>query len=148
MPASGAYNAGSRGRVRIGAGSTVIAGLTKWSIRREVGEIETSNFESGIDANGVIDGEFISDNISNSLVDIEGFIDFTTAATAFAFAVGATVTLDLIFLKGAGATNTGYIDVIGFVKSISPAVELKQGQKFTAQVRISNTVPAIVTTGT
>ena len=145
MAASGVYLAGSRGRVRTGAGSTPIAGITKWQIRREVGEIETSNFESALDANNVIEGEFISDNISNSLIDIEGFIDFTTLATINSFAVGTTVTADLLFNR-TGAI--GYLDISCFVKSISPAVELKQGQKFTAQLRAFNTVPAIVTTGT
>ncbi len=147
MAASGAYFAGSRGRVRTGA-NVAIAGITKWSIRREVGEIEVSNFESGVDANNVIDGEFISDNISNSLIDIEGFIDWTSSTTAQPFSVGTTVAVDLIFSKGSGATNTGYLDVSCFVKSISPAVELKQAQKFTAQLRAFNTIPAIVTTGT
>jgi hypothetical protein len=147
MAASGAYYAGSRGRVRI-ASNVNVAGITKWSIRREVGEIEVSNFESVTDANGVIEGEFISDNISNSLVDIEGFLDFTTAATLGAFAVGATVALDLLYAKGAGATNAGFLDVSAFVKSISPAVELKQGQKFTASFRVFNAFPALVTTGT
>lgn len=147
MAASGAYYAGSRGRVRVGS-NTAVAGITKWSIRREVGEIEVSNFESAVDANNVVEGEFISDNISNSLVDIEGFIDFTTAATIGVFAVGATVSLDLLYAKGAGATNVGFLDVSAFVKSISPAVELKQGQKFTMQARVFNAFPALVTTGT
>lgn len=144
MAASGTYLAGSRGRIRTGA-NVAIAGITKWAIRREVGEIETSNFESGLDANNVIEGEFISDNISNSLIDIEGFIDFTSLTTINSFAVGTTVSADLIFNK---TGIIGYLDVSCFVKSISPAVELKQGQKFTAQLRAFNTVPAVVTTGT
>ncbi len=144
MAASCTYLAGSRGRVRTGS-NVSIAGITKWAIRREVGEIETSNFESALDANNVIDGEFISDNISNTIIDIEGFIDFTSLTTINSFAVGTTVSLDLLFNK-TGAI--AYLDLSCFVKSIAPAVELKQGQKFVAQLRAFNTVPAIVTTGT
>lgn len=145
MAASGLYKAGSRGRIRAGAGSTIIAGMTKWSERREVGEIEVSNFESQMDVNNVIEGEFISDNISNTLYDIEGFIDFTSLALINTFQIGASVTADFLYDR-TGAI--GKLDVVCFVKSLSPSVELKQGQKFTAQLRAFNTVPATVTTGT
>lgn len=143
MAASGTYLPGSAGQVRTGS-DVAVAGITKWSFRREVGEIETSNFESALDANSVIEGEFISDNISNTLIDIEGFINFVSLATINTFAIGTTVTLDLINNK---TGKIAYLNISCFVKSISPTVELKQGQKFSASLRVFNTFPAAVLTG-
>lgn len=144
MAASGVYLSGSTGRVRTGS-NVIIAGITKWGFQREVGEIEVSNFESVADANGVLEGEFISDNISNTLITIEGFINFTSATTINPFPIGTAVVLDLFYNK---TGMIGYLDVACFVKSIGPTVDLKQGQKFTATLRASNAVPAVVTTGT
>lgn len=144
MAASALYKAGYRGRVRTGS-NVAVAGITKWTKKREVGEIEVSNFESGLDVNNVVEGEFLSDNISNTLYDIEGFIDFTTQTTINAFAIGTTVTADFLYDK---TGVIGDLDVVCFIKSLSPSVELKAGQKFSATLRPFNTVPVTTTTGT
>lgn len=143
MAASAAYNQGSYGRIRTGS-NVVVAGITKWTERREVGEIETTNFESGVDANSVIESEWLSDNISNTVYEIEGFIDFTSTTTMAQnkFAPGLTVSCDFLNNK---TGPVGRLDVSCFVKSVSPQVELKQGQKFTATLRPYNTIPVITT---
>jgi hypothetical protein len=143
MAASATYLQGSYGRIRTGS-NVVIAGITKWTERREVGEIEVTNFESIADANTVIEAEHLSDNISNTVFEIEGFIDYTTTTTMAQnrFAPGTAVTCDFLNSK---VGPVGRLDVSCFVKSVSPTVELKQGQKFTATLRPYNTIPVITT---
>lgn len=131
---------GTEGRVRVGAGSTVVAGIKSWRINKQVAEIPVNHFENAADADGIVWSAF-EKGLANATVSLEGHYnvdstDKTEGGTPGLY-VGASVTLDLLFTR----TPFGYLDLAGFLTSFEAgtAVENQTGT-FTAQVRLTGTV--------
>lgn len=135
---------GSYGRIRVGPDSTtrnIVAGIKKWTYKEDGDEVETTNFESPTDANGVIHGEYIPGCTVNATVDVEGIIDHTlVSGTLYTLAPQVPTLLDLIFNKS--TPNLGF-SVTAFMKSRTIGVMVKEGQTFNATYRVTGIPTAI-----
>lgn len=129
---------GSAGRVRYGVGDTVVASLKSWKIQKQVGNLNVTTFESGVDSNSVIHSTFISDNIAETTCEVEGFIDYDTTTTEAIFPIGTAITLDLL---GAKTGPKGWLNIPAIVKSVNFSVELKSPQTFTATFFLTGVAP-------
>ena len=132
---------GLEGRVRAGAGNTVVAGIDQWEIVKDLGEIEIPHFESPADGDGLVWPSF-EKGIAHATVNIKGIynVDATdkTEGGANGLRLGATLSLDLLFVKG---TPFGYLDVAGFVtKFQAGSTFANQPNPFTMTVRVTAAV--------
>lgn len=132
------FTSGTAGRVRIGAGSTVVAGITKWSISKTATVIPIPHFESTADADGVIHPAHLVGLAGPHTVTIEGYFnsDATnkTDGSTIAIKVGLAVTIDLLITRA----PLGYLDVVGTVTRFNCDVAVEnQPAKFTAEIAVN-----------
>lgn len=133
------YLAGSNGRVRYGAGNTIMAGPYSWKVEKKTGEVDNTNFESTADSNSVIHADFITDNIADSMLTIESVIDHGSVKTETIFPIGTTVLLDLLYDKTSGE---GYNNVSAFVKGYTPGISIRDKQSTNIICRVIGVMPA------
>lgn len=133
-----AFASGTAGRIREGAGSTVIAGIAEWKISKQVAEIPTPHFELTADGNGVVWNDFLY-GLADATVDLSGLFNVGDNSES-ALYIGKAVVLDLLILR---TGPFGLVDLVGFVKSVSYGTNVNnQAASFTAQIRLSGTVAA------
>lgn len=131
------FASGTGGRIREGAGSTVIAGISEWKISKQLAEVPTPHFELAADANSVVWNAFLY-GLADATVDLNGIFD-VSGNSETTFYIGKTVVLDLLLTR----TPFGLLDLSGFVKSVSYGTNVNnQPASFTAQIRLSGTVAA------
>lgn len=131
---------GTEGRVRIGASSTVIAGIQSWKINKNVAEIPANHFELSADSDSIVWTEWYK-GLAGATIDLEGMynVDATekTEGGTPGLYVGATVSIDLLFSR----TPFGYLDVAGFVTSLSAGTQVENKMAtFQASIRCSGAV--------
>lgn len=141
---AGTFLCGSYGRIRVGPLSSsraIVAGIRKWTYKEDGDEVDVSNFESEVDANGVIRSEYIPGCIVNATVELEGIIDHTlVTGTLYELSPQVNTLLDLIFNKS--TPNLGFT-VKAFMKSRIIGVAIKEGQTFSATYRVTGAPTAI-----
>lgn len=130
------YASGTDGRIRDGA--TALAGITKWSIDKQLQMIPTPSFSLTADANGVVWNQFALKGLAQGTVDITGHFDVGDN-TEVGLYIGKTVSLDL-YLSVAG--TFGYENLAGTVMSIQAGtdIEANKAASFSCKVQLTGTV--------
>jgi hypothetical protein len=130
---------GVEGRVRIGGGDTVVAGIQEWRINKQCAEIPFIHFECSADADSVVWASY-ERGIASATITLRGFYDVGTTPgpteSGAGIKVGATVSLDLFFSR----TPFGYSNVGGFVSQFEGGTNVEQSGTFSATVRCTGTV--------
>lgn len=135
---------GTEGRVRVGVGNTVVAGISEWRLTQTVNEIPVPHFEASADSDGIVWPTY-EKGTANATATIRGIynVDATdkTEGGTPGLKRGATVVLDLLFTR----TPFGYLDVTGFITQFEAghAFDNRLGE-FTATVRLTS-YPALAT---
>lgn len=134
------FTSGTAGRVRIGAGNTVVAGITKWELNKSATVIPIPHFESTADGDGVIHPNHLIGLAGPHTCTLEGYFNTDTTnrtdGSTIGLKVGVAVTLDLLITRN----PDGFNNVAGTVTrlNISVAVE-NQPARFTAEVAVNGT---------
>ena len=136
---------GTSGRVRVGSNVTV-AGITKWRLESNTAEIPIPHFESGATAGGVVTPDVLR-GLGSNRFQIEGIYntdttDQTETGTP-GLINGAILSADFLYVRGAGSTNAGYHNVVGFITNFSAGTDINnQAATFTATYVVSGPLPA------
>jgi hypothetical protein len=130
------YASGTDGRVRDGA--SAVAGLTRWSIDKQLQMIATPSFSLTADANGVVWNQFTLKGLAQATCDIEGHFDVGDN-TETSLYVGKSVVLDLYLSVG---SLFGYENLAGTVMSIQAGtdIEANKAATFKCRVQLTGTV--------
>lgn len=130
---------GTEGRVRVGAGDTVVAGINEWRIQKTVAEIPVMHFEASADGDGIVWPTY-EKGLAGATVTIRGLYDVgDDTETTVGLKVGATVSLDLLFTR----TPFGYLNVAGFLTQFEAGTVFEnQMATFSATVRCTAAVGA------
>jgi hypothetical protein len=141
------FVSGLAGRVRIGGGNTVVAGITSWTLEKVAADIPFPHFESTADSDGTIWPAY-QVGLAGATGTIEGYHDIdstnkTEAGTGIS--VGLSASLDLVLFK---TTPWGYTNVPVIFTGFSTGSNIEnQPAKFRASFRV-NGDPAKATTVT
>lgn len=130
---------GTEGRVRVGVGNTVVAGIMEWRINKTLTPIPVNHFELTADSNGIVWSAF-EKGLASATGTMRGHYNMgdTTEVTVGIY-IGATLTLDLLFTR----TPFGYTDLTCFVTGFEAGTNIEnQTATFTATVQFSGTVAA------
>lgn len=130
------YASGTDGRIRDGA--STLAGITKWSIDKQLQMIPTPSFSLTADANGVVWNQFTLKGLASATVDISGHFDVGDN-TETSLYVGKSVVLDL-YLSVAGLF--GPENLAGTVMSVQYGtdIEANKAASFSCKVQLTGTV--------
>lgn len=130
---------GTEGRVRLGVGNTVIAGIQEWRINKQMTPIPVNHFELTADADSVVWSTF-EKGLASATVTIRGHynVDSTDKTEGgVGIKVGATLVVDLLFTR----TPFGYTDLAGWVSQFEAGTNIEnQTGTFTATIQLSGTV--------
>ena len=131
---------GTEGRVRVGVGNTVVAGIQEWRINKQMTPIPVNHFELTADADSVVWSTF-EKGLASATVTIRGHynVDATdkTEGGTPGLRVGVAVLLDLLFTR----TPFGYTDLVGWVSQFEAGTNIEnQTGTFSATVHLSGTV--------
>jgi hypothetical protein len=131
---------GTEGRVRLGAGSTAVAGVMEWRINKQLTPIPINHFELSADGDGIVFSVF-EKGLASATATIRGHynVDATdkTEGTTTGIKLGATLALDLLFTR----TPFGYTDLAGFVSQFEAGTNIdNQTGTFNATVQLTGTV--------
>ena len=131
--------AGTEGRVRVGVGNTVVAGIMEWRINKTLTPIPVNHFELTADGNGIVWSTF-EKGLASATGTIRGHYDMGDATEAtVGITIGATLSLDLLFTR----TPFGYTDLVCFVTGFEAGTTIEnQTATFTATVQFSGIVAA------
>lgn len=132
-----AYKSGTAGAVRSGS-NVAIAGLTKWSIDKQLQMIATPSFSLTADANGVMWNQFVLTGLASATADIAGHYN-TGDGTEVILYIGAVLVLDLLFDK---TTPYGYLDLAATVMSVQAGtdIEANKAASFSAKVQLTGSI--------
>lgn len=128
---------GTEGRVRVGAGDTVVAGISEWRITKQLAPIPILHFELGADGDGIV-WKVFEKGLAEATATVRGHYDVgdTTEGTV-GIKVGATLALDLFFTR----TPFGYTNLAGFVTQFEAGTNVEnQTATFNATVQMTGTV--------
>lgn len=130
---------GTEGRVRLGVGNTVIAGIQEWRINKQMTPIPVNHFELTADADSVVWSTF-EKGLASATVTIRGHYNVDSSDKTEGGAgikVGATLVVDLLFTR----TPFGYTDLAGWVSQFEAGTNIEnQTGTFTATIQLSGTV--------
>lgn len=131
------FTSGTAGRVRIAAGSAVVAGITKWSLQKTFNVIPIPHFESTARADGTIHPNHLKGLAGPHTCTIEGYFnsDATNKTDGGTIGIyeGATVIIDLLITR----TPLGYLDINGTVTQMNTEVAVEnQPARFTATIAV------------
>ncbi len=130
---------GTEGRVRVGAGDTVVAGIMEWRINKQLAPIPVNHFELTADADGIVWSTF-EKGLASATATLRGHynVDATDKTEGgVGIKIGATLALDLFFTR----TPFGYTNLVCFVTSFETGTSIEnQTGTFTATVQMSGTV--------
>ena len=131
---------GTEGRVRLGAGDSVIAGISEWRINKQLVPIPIPHFELTADGDGIVWNVF-EKGLASATVTMRGHynVDATdkTEGGTPGIKVGATLVLDLLFTR----TPFGYTNLAGFVTQFEAGTNIdNQTGTFNATVQLTGTV--------
>lgn len=130
--------AGTAGRVAVGSGNTPVAGVLSWKIDKQVEVVQSTNFESAADANGVVWETYVG-GIGKYTGSLEGIFDGNIISSEDVLAIGTNVTLDLLFDK---TSLAGYANVTAIITGFSPSQSLREIGKFSATFTGTGVPPA------
>lgn len=134
--------AGTEGRVRVGVGSTPVAGIIEWRLNKQLTPIPVNHFELTADANSIVWSAF-EKGLASATGTMRGHYnvdatDKTEGGTPGIF-IGATLSLDLLFTR----TPFGYTDIVCFVTGFETGITIEnQTGTFTATFQCSGVVAA------
>jgi hypothetical protein len=131
------FTSGTAGRVRVGAGSTIVAGITKWSLKKALSVVRIPHFESTADADGIVHPNHLKGLAGPHTGTMEGYINTdatnVTDGAAIGLTVGATVTLDLLVTRG----PKGFLDMSVTITGMTFEVAVEnQPARFTAEFEV------------
>jgi hypothetical protein len=131
------FTSGTAGRVRIGGSSTVVAGITKWTLRKTFNVVRIPHFESTADGDSIIHPNHLKGLAGPHTGTLEGYFnsDATnkTDGTTIGLTVGATVSLDLLITRA----PLGFLDVPGTITNMQFEVAVEnQPARFTAEFEV------------
>ncbi len=131
---------GTEGRVRLGAGDTVIAGIMEWRINKQLAPIPINHFELTADGDGIV-WQVFEKGLASATATLRGHynVDATdkTEGGTPGIKLGATLTLDLLFTRG----PFGYVNLSGFVTQFEAGTNIEnQTGTFSATVQMTGTV--------
>lgn len=131
------FTSGTVGRVRVGAGNTVVAGITKWTLTKPHNLVRIPHFESPTDGDGLVHPNHLKGIGGPHTGTLEGYFnsDATnkTDGAAIGLSNGATVTLDLLITR----VPFGFLDLVVTITSFSVEVAIEnQPARFTAQFEV------------
>lgn len=131
--------AGTEGRVRLGAGSTPVAGIMEWRLNKQLAPIPVNHFELTADANGIVWSTF-EKGLASATGTMRGHYDTgDKTETTTGIYIGATLSLDLLFTR----TPFGYTDIVCFVTGFETGTTIEnQTGTFTATFQCSGVVSA------
>lgn len=132
------FTSGTAGRVRVGAGSTVVAGITKWTLTKTFNVVRIPHFESTADGDGYIHPNHLKGLAGPHTGSLEGYFDSDatnkTDGTTTGFTIGATLSLDLLITR----TPLGFLDVPATVTNMTFDVAVEnQPARFTMQFEVN-----------
>lgn len=133
---------GTEGRVRVGAGNTVVAGIKTWRINKTCTPVPINHFELTANGDGVVFSVF-ERGLASATCTLNGFynVDATdsTEGAAIGLRIGVTVSLDLLFTR----TPFGYTDLAGFLTSFDTGTTIEnQAADFNCTVQLTGVVAA------
>lgn len=133
------YSSGTGGNVRLGAGSTVVAGITKWTLEKRVQIIASPTFGMTADGNGVYWTPKTLLGLADGTAEFSGYYNVGDVTESVVY-IGMTVVLDLLFETG---TPFGFMNLSGKVTSLSAGSDVKSTDPatFSCKVELSGTVP-------
>lgn len=131
---------GTEGRIRVGVGDTVVAGVSEWRITKNIGEIPINHFELSADGDGNVWSNY-EKGLANATVSLRGFynVDATdkTEGGTPGLRVGVTLILDLLFTRA----PFGYLNLSGFITQFETGTNVEnQMGTFSATVRLNGVV--------
>lgn len=127
---------GPAGGVRVGA--TAVAGIDKWSFDKTVQVVQSTQFETSADSNGVV-WETQLQGLGSATGSCEGTFDGDTTNSEERFAIGTIVTLDLYYRKA--ATAVGFTGISAVVTGLSFGQDLRGKGTFRMQFTVTGTPP-------
>lgn len=131
---------GTEGRVRTGAGDTVIAGVQEWRINKQLTPVPVNHFELTADGDGIV-WQVFEKGLASATATLRGHYDVGTTPgpteSGGGIKVGATLALDLLFTR----TPFGYVNLAGFVTQFEAGTNVEnQTGTFSATVQLTGTV--------
>lgn len=134
---------GTAGRVRVGAGSTAVSGISEWRINKQVAAVPYNHFELTADADGVVWSKFLA-GLGNATCTVRGWYDTDgttkTEGGTPGLRVGQAVTLDLLFDRTA---PFGYLDLAALCTGFEAGTKIENSvADFTATFQINGAAAA------
>lgn len=130
---------GTEGRVRLGVGDTVIAGIMEWRINKQLTPIPVNHFELAADADGIVWSAF-ERGLASATATLRGHynVDATDKTEGgVGIKIGAILSIDLLFTR----TPFGYTNLVCFVSGFEAGTNIEnQTGTFTATVQFSGPV--------
>jgi hypothetical protein len=131
------FTSGTAGRVRVGASDTIVAGLTKWTLRKVHNVVRIPHFESTADSDGLIHPNHLKGLGGPHTGTLEGYFnsDATnkTDGTTVAISNGLTVVLDLLITRA----PLGFISISVTITELVVEVAVEnQPARFTASFEV------------
>jgi len=130
---------GTEGRVRLGVGNTVIAGIQEWRINKQMTPIPVNHFELTADGDGVVWQAF-EKGLASATCTVRGHVNVDATDKTeggVGIRLGATLLLDLLWTR----TPFGYTDLVGFVTQWEGGTNIdNQTGTFNCTVQLSGTV--------
>lgn len=132
------FTSGTAGRVRVGAGDTIVAGITKWTLKKALSVVRIPHFESTADADGIVHPSHLKGLGGPHTGSMEGYINTdetnVTDGAAIGLTVGASVTLDLLITRG----PKGFINLAVTITNMTFEVAVEnQPARFTAEFEVN-----------
>ncbi len=131
---------GTEGRVRVGAGNIVVAGIQEWRINKQLTPIPINHFELTADADSIV-WQVFEKGLASATATIRGHVNVDatdkTEGGAPGLKLGATLVLDLLWTR----TPFGYTDLAGFVTNWEGGTNIEnQTGTFNCTVQLTGTV--------
>lgn len=130
--------AGIEGRLRIGGGDTVVAGIKAWRINKQINLVPYPHFELSADGDGVVWNNFLK-GIAGATGTIEGYYDtdgtLKTEGGTNGITVGASLTADFLFTRGPFGYMNVPIIITGF--EAGTAIDATTPANFTATFTVN-----------
>jgi hypothetical protein len=132
------FTSGTAGRVRVGAGDTVVAGITKWSRRTAAAVIPIPHFETTANSDGLLNPTHLLGLGGPHTISCEGYwnSDATnmTDGSTINFRVGVSAVIDLLITRA----PLGFISLAATVTNINVEVAVEnQPARFTLEATIN-----------
>jgi hypothetical protein len=132
------FTSGTAGRVRVGAGPTVVAGITKWTRRTTANIIPIPHFETAANSDSVLNPTHLLGLGGPHTIACEGYLNsdatnITDGATV-KIRMGVSLTIDLLVTR----VPLGFIGLTATVTSVTIEVVVEnQPARFSMEATIN-----------